>query len=178
MSIVIAARSTSPRFRATRICPSSDPATGELIGTYPEHHEAETIVRLQRAWEGCLRWSHTPLHERRAFLIRLADLLDGRAETFRTTRGRRQTCDALAARAHNFLAEPSPAVAVRRLHRPTFDTPPSWAVTADLAGRDHRISPLISRPIARSFVRFDEANVAALAASGDPVPERDGVGGR
>jgi acyl-CoA reductase-like NAD-dependent aldehyde dehydrogenase len=61
---------------------SHNPATGELIGTYPEHDEAETNVRLQRAWEGWLRWSRTPLHERRAFLIRLADLLDGRAETY------------------------------------------------------------------------------------------------
>jgi acyl-CoA reductase-like NAD-dependent aldehyde dehydrogenase len=61
---------------------SHNPATGELIATYPEHDEAETNVRLQRAWEGWLRWSRTPLHERRAFLIRLADLLDGRAETY------------------------------------------------------------------------------------------------
>jgi acyl-CoA reductase-like NAD-dependent aldehyde dehydrogenase len=60
---------------------SNNPATGELIGTYPEHDEAETNVRLQRAWEGWLRWSRTPLHERMAFLIRLGDLLDGRAET-------------------------------------------------------------------------------------------------
>ena len=61
---------------------SHNPATGELIGTYPEHDEAETNVRLQRAWEGWLHWSRTPLHERRAFLIRLADLLDERAETY------------------------------------------------------------------------------------------------
>jgi hypothetical protein len=27
---------------------SHNPATGELIGTYPEHDEAETNVRLQR----------------------------------------------------------------------------------------------------------------------------------
>jgi acyl-CoA reductase-like NAD-dependent aldehyde dehydrogenase len=61
---------------------SNNPATGELIGTYPEHDAAETKVRLQRAWEGWVRWSRTPLHERRAFLIRLADLLDGRAGTY------------------------------------------------------------------------------------------------
>jgi acyl-CoA reductase-like NAD-dependent aldehyde dehydrogenase len=61
---------------------SHNPATGELIGTYPEHDEVETNVRLQRAWEGWLRWSRTPLRERRAFLIRLADLLDERAETY------------------------------------------------------------------------------------------------
>jgi acyl-CoA reductase-like NAD-dependent aldehyde dehydrogenase len=45
---------------------SHNPATGELIGTYPEHDEAETNARFQRAWEGWLRWSRTPLHERRA----------------------------------------------------------------------------------------------------------------
>jgi acyl-CoA reductase-like NAD-dependent aldehyde dehydrogenase len=61
---------------------SHNPATGELIGTYPEHDEAETNVRLQRAWQGWLRWSRTPLHERSAFLIRLVDLLDARAETY------------------------------------------------------------------------------------------------
>jgi acyl-CoA reductase-like NAD-dependent aldehyde dehydrogenase len=51
---------------------SRDPATGELIDIYPEHDTAETEVRLQRAWEGWKRWSRTPLHERAAFLIRLA----------------------------------------------------------------------------------------------------------
>jgi acyl-CoA reductase-like NAD-dependent aldehyde dehydrogenase len=61
---------------------SHNPATGELIGTYPEHDEAEINTRLQRAWEGWRRWSRTPLHERRAFLIRLVDLLDRRAETY------------------------------------------------------------------------------------------------
>jgi len=51
---------------------SNNPATGELIGTYPEHDEAETNVRLQRAWEGRKECSpehdagdecHHPLHE-------------------------------------------------------------------------------------------------------------------
>ena len=61
---------------------SHNPATGELIGTYPEHDEAETNARLQRAWDGWRRWSRTPLHERMAFLVRLGDLLDARAETY------------------------------------------------------------------------------------------------
>jgi acyl-CoA reductase-like NAD-dependent aldehyde dehydrogenase len=61
---------------------SHNPATDELIGTYPEHDEAETEVRLQRAWEGWRRWSRTPLSERRAFLVRLAELLEERAETY------------------------------------------------------------------------------------------------
>src|SRR5580693_2928849 len=61
---------------------SHNPATGEFIGSYPEHDEAETNVRLQRAWDGWLGWSRTAMHERRAFLTRLGDLLDGRAETY------------------------------------------------------------------------------------------------
>jgi hypothetical protein len=31
---------------------SHNPATGELVGTYPEHDQAETNVSLQRAWGG------------------------------------------------------------------------------------------------------------------------------
>src|SRR5258708_674424 len=61
---------------------SHNPATGELIGTYPQHDEAQTNVRLQRAWEGCQRWSHTPLQERRAFLIRPASQRDERAKPY------------------------------------------------------------------------------------------------
>jgi acyl-CoA reductase-like NAD-dependent aldehyde dehydrogenase len=61
---------------------SRNPATGELIGTYPEHNKAEIEVRLQRAWDGWRRWSRTPLQERRAFLNRLAELLEERAQTY------------------------------------------------------------------------------------------------
>src|SRR5579863_10468024 len=61
---------------------SRNPATGELIGTYPEHNKAEIEVRLQRAWDGWRRCSRTPLQERRAFLNRLAELLEERAQTY------------------------------------------------------------------------------------------------
>jgi acyl-CoA reductase-like NAD-dependent aldehyde dehydrogenase len=61
---------------------SRNPATGDLLGIYPEHDKAETEVRLQRTWEGWKRWSRTSMHERAAFLARLADLLDARAETY------------------------------------------------------------------------------------------------
>jgi acyl-CoA reductase-like NAD-dependent aldehyde dehydrogenase len=61
---------------------SRNPATGELLGTYPEHNKAEIEARLQRAWDGWRHWSRTPLQERIAFLIRLADLLEERAETY------------------------------------------------------------------------------------------------
>src|SRR5690349_15441718 len=61
---------------------SRNPATGELIGTYPEHDKAEIEVRLQRAWDGWQHWSRTPLQERIAFLTRLAELLEERVETY------------------------------------------------------------------------------------------------
>src|SRR5258705_2620041 len=61
---------------------SRNPATGELLGVHPEHDKVETDARLQRAWDGWRHWSRTPLHERIAFLTRLADLLEARAETY------------------------------------------------------------------------------------------------
>src|SRR5258707_14925160 len=61
---------------------SRNPATGELLGTHPEHNKAEIDVRLQRAWDGWRRWSRTPLQERSAFLNRLAKLLEEGAETY------------------------------------------------------------------------------------------------
>ena len=60
---------------------STNPTTGELLGTYPEHaHDVE--LRLQSAWDGWKKWSRTPLSERTAFLIRLADLLEKRVEEY------------------------------------------------------------------------------------------------
>ncbi len=61
---------------------SKNPTTGELIGTYPEHTAHEVDLRLQRAWDGWKKWSRTPLAERTAFLLRLADLLEKRAEEY------------------------------------------------------------------------------------------------
>lgn len=61
---------------------SINPTTGELLGSYPEHDGREIEVRLQLAWDGWLRWSRTPLSERTAFLLRLADLLEERAEEY------------------------------------------------------------------------------------------------
>jgi acyl-CoA reductase-like NAD-dependent aldehyde dehydrogenase len=61
---------------------SRNPATGALLATYPEHDAAETDKRLQLVWDGWQRWSRTPLPERIAFLLRLADLLEARAETY------------------------------------------------------------------------------------------------
>src|SRR5260221_14160231 len=61
---------------------SRNPATGELIGVYREHDKTETDARVQRAWDGWRHWSRTPLQERIAFLTRLAELLEERAETY------------------------------------------------------------------------------------------------
>ncbi len=61
---------------------SKNPTTGELIGTYPEHTAHDVELRLQSAWDGWKKWSRTPLSERAAFLIRLADLLEKRVEEY------------------------------------------------------------------------------------------------
>src|ERR1700742_3442168 len=61
---------------------SKNPATGELLDTYPEHSADEVEQRLQSAWDGWKHWSRTPLSERTAFLIRLADLLESRVEEY------------------------------------------------------------------------------------------------
>jgi acyl-CoA reductase-like NAD-dependent aldehyde dehydrogenase len=61
---------------------SRNPTTGELLGTYPEHSAHEVERRLQNAWDGWKKWSRTPLSERTAFLVRLADLLEKRAEEY------------------------------------------------------------------------------------------------
>ena len=61
---------------------SINPTTGELLGTYPEHDAREVDIRLQRAWDGWLRWSRTPPSERTAFLLRLAGLLEERVEEY------------------------------------------------------------------------------------------------
>jgi acyl-CoA reductase-like NAD-dependent aldehyde dehydrogenase len=61
---------------------SKNPTTGELLGTYPEHTAQDVELRLQSAWDGWKKWSRTPLSERTAFLIRLADLLEKRVDEY------------------------------------------------------------------------------------------------
>jgi acyl-CoA reductase-like NAD-dependent aldehyde dehydrogenase len=61
---------------------SINPSSGEKLGTYSEHDATEVEQRLQRAWDGWLRWSRTPLSERSGFLLRLADLLEQRVEEY------------------------------------------------------------------------------------------------
>jgi acyl-CoA reductase-like NAD-dependent aldehyde dehydrogenase len=61
---------------------SINPTTGELLNTYPEHTAEEVETRLQSAWDSWKKWSKTPVSERTAFLLRLADLLEQRADEY------------------------------------------------------------------------------------------------
>jgi acyl-CoA reductase-like NAD-dependent aldehyde dehydrogenase len=61
---------------------SRNPTTGELIATYPEHTSAEVEQRLQLAWDGYQVWSKASVDDRKAFLVRLAELLESRAEEY------------------------------------------------------------------------------------------------
>lgn len=61
---------------------SKNPATDELLNTYPEHTADDVELRLQSVWDGWKKWSTTPLSDRTGFLLRLADLLEKRAEEY------------------------------------------------------------------------------------------------
>jgi succinate-semialdehyde dehydrogenase/glutarate-semialdehyde dehydrogenase/succinate-semialdehyde dehydrogenase len=61
---------------------STNPTTGELLNTYPEHSAQDVDARLQSAWDGWKKWSRTPLSQRAAFLVRLAELLEKRADDY------------------------------------------------------------------------------------------------
>src|SRR6201996_3858381 len=61
---------------------SRNPATGKLLNTYPEHTPQQVEARLQSVWNGWKKWSRTPLAERTAFLTRLAELLEARADEY------------------------------------------------------------------------------------------------
>jgi acyl-CoA reductase-like NAD-dependent aldehyde dehydrogenase len=63
---------------------STNPTTGKVIATYPEHSAAEADQLLQQAWRAWQKWSKEPLANRTAFLIRLADLLEQRADQYAT----------------------------------------------------------------------------------------------
>ena len=61
---------------------SRNPTTGEVLAHYPEHTAAEVEERLARVWSGWKAWSATPLSERTAFLVRLADVLESRVDDY------------------------------------------------------------------------------------------------
>jgi succinate-semialdehyde dehydrogenase/glutarate-semialdehyde dehydrogenase/succinate-semialdehyde dehydrogenase len=61
---------------------SFNPTNGELIGTYEEQSDADVERLLQQSFDTWKSWSLTPLSERKAFLIRLADLLEQRVDEY------------------------------------------------------------------------------------------------
>jgi succinate-semialdehyde dehydrogenase/glutarate-semialdehyde dehydrogenase/succinate-semialdehyde dehydrogenase len=61
---------------------SKNPTTGETLQTYPEHTAQEVEQRLESVWEGWKLWSHTPVLERTTLLVRMAELLEQRAEQY------------------------------------------------------------------------------------------------
>jgi len=61
---------------------SINPATGAAIATYRPHTAAEVEERLARAAAAYERWRAVPLAERAALLVRVADLLEQRRETY------------------------------------------------------------------------------------------------
>ena len=63
---------------------STNPTTGAEIATYPEHSAADVDRLLQQAWMTWQKWSKEPLASRTAFLVRLADLLEQRADQYAT----------------------------------------------------------------------------------------------
>jgi acyl-CoA reductase-like NAD-dependent aldehyde dehydrogenase len=61
---------------------SHNPTTGALIGTYEEQSDAEVERLIQQSHDTWKSWSQKSIAERTAFLIRLADLLEQRADEY------------------------------------------------------------------------------------------------
>jgi acyl-CoA reductase-like NAD-dependent aldehyde dehydrogenase len=61
---------------------SINPTTGEEIATYAPHDKAEVERRIQLAYDGWKTWSATSIAERSAFLVRMAELLEQRADEY------------------------------------------------------------------------------------------------
>ena len=61
---------------------SRNPATGEVFATYPGHDAAEIQARIAQSHACWQSWRHAPLAERCAMLVRLAALLEERAEHY------------------------------------------------------------------------------------------------
>lgn len=61
---------------------SKNPTTGELLQTYAEHTAQEVEQRIQSVWEGWKHWSRTPVLQRTTLLVRMAELLEQRAEQY------------------------------------------------------------------------------------------------
>jgi acyl-CoA reductase-like NAD-dependent aldehyde dehydrogenase len=61
---------------------SRNPATGEIVGRYPQQTAADVEASLARAWSGWKGWSVAPLARRTAFLNSLAEVLEGRVDEY------------------------------------------------------------------------------------------------
>ena len=61
---------------------SRNPATGEVVKTYPSLTKGEIEKGLERAWTAWKSWSTTGFAQRAAVLSRMADLLESRVETY------------------------------------------------------------------------------------------------
>ncbi len=61
---------------------SRNPATGDVIKTYPSLTAGEIEKKLDLSWKAWKAWSNTKFAERTALLSRMAELLDARVETY------------------------------------------------------------------------------------------------
>lgn len=61
---------------------SRNPATGEIIQSYPVHTAQDIDKRIDIAATAWRQWSVAPMAERSAFLLRLADLLEKRVDEY------------------------------------------------------------------------------------------------
>ncbi len=61
---------------------SVNPATGEVVRTFPELTPPEVEVRLARASQAARHWARTAVSERVRVLARAAEILDAEKETF------------------------------------------------------------------------------------------------
>ena len=59
---------------------SINPATGELLASYPEHKSEEVGAALERAAAEFQNWRRLPAAERASLMRRLADVLEARAD--------------------------------------------------------------------------------------------------
>jgi len=61
---------------------SRNPATGEVFATHSGHSQAEIQARIAQSHATWQTWRRTPMTERCAMLVRLAELLETRAEQY------------------------------------------------------------------------------------------------
>ncbi|WP_396956863.1 NAD-dependent succinate-semialdehyde dehydrogenase [Nitrosomonas sp.] len=100
---------------------TKNPASGKLLQIYAPYSEAMVFSMLERAHAAHLTWRQVPLHERTALLLKLADVLRRRSESYarlmteetgKTIRAARAeiekcawTCEIYADKAAAWLAE-------------------------------------------------------------------------